>query len=65
MWGAKVDDESRHGPRRNYFTKEAKRKERREKEHAEPLQEWELANPERKLPMEPPATTCRDAGRRP
>ena len=53
-WGKKVIEEVCRGPRQNYITKEAKRKERREKKRAEALQKWELANPECKHPMVPP-----------
>ena len=49
--GAKVYGEACQGPRKNYVTKVVKRKERHEKkEHAEALQEWELANPECSVP---------------
>ena len=48
---AEVDSEACREPRQNIVMKEARRKERCKKTHAKALQEWELANPERKQLM--------------
>ena len=64
-WGAKVNEEVCCGPMQHCVTKEAKRKEQREKKRAKALQKWELDNPERKPPMVSPSLTRRggcDAG---